>query len=104
VSDEVQGIYRLFHSDRVDPTNIGNPHEFTIRQLAERVLTLTGSDSTIEHRPLPGDDPQVRRPDITVAREVLGWEPRIQLDEGLQKTIPYFRQLVEEQGAVARAM
>jgi dTDP-glucose 4,6-dehydratase len=104
VSDEVEGIYRLFNSDRTDPTNIGNPHEFTIRQLAERVLELTGSSSPIESRPLPGDDPKVRRPDITVAREVLGWEPEIQLDEGLRKTIPYFRQLVEEQGAVARAM
>ena len=104
VDDEVEGIYRLFHSERTEPTNIGNPHEFTIRELADRVLALTGSESTIEYRPLPGDDPKIRQPDITVARAVLGWEPKIQLDEGLEKTIPYFKKLVEEKGAVARAM
>src|SRR5690625_5094779 len=104
VDDEVEGIYRLFHSERTEPTNIGNPHEFTIRELADRVLALTGSESTIEYRPLPGDDPKIRQPDITVARAVLEWEPKIQLDEGLEKTIPYFKKLVEEKGAVARAM
>lgn len=103
-SDEVEGIYRLFHSDRTEPTNIGNPREFTIRELAERVLALTGSDSPLEFRPLPADDPKVRRPDITVAREELGWEPLVELDEGLERTIPYFRKLVEERGAMARAL
>jgi dTDP-glucose 4,6-dehydratase len=91
VSDLVDGIYRLFRSDRVAPTNIGNPVEFSVRQLAERVIALTGSASSIASRPLPEDDPKVRRPDITVAREVLGWEPRVVLDEGLGMTIPYFQ-------------
>lgn len=91
VSDLVDGIYRLFMSDRVDPTNIGNPDEFTVRQLAEEVLALTGSASTIAARPLPTDDPKVRQPDITVARSVLGWSPVVPLREGLQHTIAYFR-------------
>jgi dTDP-glucose 4,6-dehydratase len=104
VEDEVEGIYRLFLSDRVEPTNIGNPNEFTIRELAAKVLELTGSASPIENRPLPTDDPKVRRPDISVARSVLGWEPKIPLEEGLRRTIPYFRELVEKEGAVARAM
>jgi dTDP-glucose 4,6-dehydratase len=104
VEDEVEGIYRLFLSDRVEPTNIGNPDEFTIRELATKVLELTGSTSRIENRPLPTDDPKVRRPDISVARSVLGWEPKIPLEEGLRRTIPYFRELVEKEGAVARAM
>jgi len=104
VEDEVEGIYRLFLSDRVEPMNIGNPNEFTIRELAAKVLELTGSASPIENRPLPTDDPKVRRPDISVARSVLGWEPKIPLEEGLRRTIPYFRELVEKEGAVARAM
>ncbi len=104
VEDEVEGIYRLFHSDRVDPTNIGNPDEFTIQQLADLVLEETGSNSAIECRPLPTDDPKVRRPDITVARGLLGWEPKISLREGLRRTIPYFRKLVEERSAGARTL
>jgi len=95
VDDLVEGIFRLYRSDRVDPTNIGNPHEFTVRELAERVLAITGSKSTLASLPLPEDDPKVRRPDITVAREVLGWEPRVQLDEGLRLTIPHFRRLTD---------
>jgi dTDP-glucose 4,6-dehydratase len=90
VSDEVDGIYRLFMSDLTDPTNIGNPNEFTVRQLAELVLKLTGSKSKIEQRPLPTDDPKVRKPDITRARTLLGWEPRVSLEEGLKHTIAYF--------------
>src|SRR5690606_11349863 len=104
VTDEADGIYRLFMSDHVGPMNIGNPDEFTIRELAEKVIALTGSTSTIEERPLPTDDPKVRRPDITLARNVLGWSPTIPLEEGLRRTIPSFQKLVEEQGAVARAM
>ena len=93
-SDLIEGIYRLFQSDRPEPTNVGNPNEFTVRQLAERVIALTGSRSTIVEQPLPEDDPKVRRPDITIARSVLGWEPKVQLDEGLERTIAYFRGLV----------
>ena len=92
VSDLVDGIYRLFMSSHVEPTNIGNPHEFTVQQLAERVLALTGSKSPIERRPLPTDDPKVRQPDITKARTLLGWEPKVPLEEGLQRTIAYFRE------------
>jgi dTDP-glucose 4,6-dehydratase len=104
VDDLVEGIYRLFLSDRSDPTNIGNPGEFTIRELAELLLEMTGSASELTHLPLPEDDPKTRRPDITIAREVLGWEPRIPLREGLEKTIPYFREQVERYGAGARTL
>jgi dTDP-glucose 4,6-dehydratase len=104
VDDLVEGIYRLFQSDRAEPTNIGNPGEFTIRELAAAVLDLTGSTSQLTHLPLPEDDPKVRQPDIAVARVVLGWQPRVPLLEGLQKTIPYFQKLVEREGAVARTL
>ena len=91
VSDEVEGIFRLFNSDRTLPTNIGNPVEFTMLELAQQVLAVTGSSSKIEFLPLPGDDPKVRQPDITVARTVLGWEPKVPLREGLEKSLPYFQ-------------
>lgn len=91
--DEVEGIYRLFNSKETMPVNIGNPNEFTVRQLAELVLELTGSSSTIVSHPLPADDPKVRQPDITRAKSILGWEPRVQLREGLARTIEYFRGL-----------
>jgi len=91
VSDLMEGIYRLFMSGHVDPTNIGNPNEFTVRQLAQQVLRLTGSTSPIEQRPLPTDDPKVRQPDITKARTLLGWEPNVALEEGLARTIEFFR-------------
>jgi len=92
VDDEVEGIYRLFLSKEAGPINIGNPNEFTISQLATLVLEITGSKSRIDVQPLPEDDPRVRKPDITRARTLLGWEPRIQLREGLERTIAYFRQ------------
>jgi dTDP-glucose 4,6-dehydratase len=92
VSDLIDGICRLIHSDEVDPVNIGNPHEITIRQLAEKIVALTGSRSRIVARPLPVDDPKVRQPDITRARTLLGWEPKVPLDEGLGRTLAYFRQ------------
>jgi dTDP-glucose 4,6-dehydratase len=96
VDDEVEGLYRLFLDGDAEPTNIGNPGEFTIRQLADMVLEMTGSKSSIETRPLPKDDPKVRRPDITRARRILGWEPRIPLREGLAKTVEFFRAMPPE--------
>jgi len=92
ISDLVDGVYRLMASAVEDPVNIGNPQELTIRQLAERILALTGSRSRIVQRPLPIDDPRVRQPDITRARERLSWEPRVSLEEGLSTTLAYFRQ------------
>jgi len=92
VSDLVDGIYRLMMSDTPDPVNIGNPTEMTMQQLAEEVIRLTGSKSKIVHRPLPVDDPKVRKPDITRARTLLGWEPKVSLAEGLPRTLAYFRQ------------
>lgn len=102
--DLIEGIFRLFFSERVEPTNIGNPHEFTVRQLADLVLEITGSHSALSYLPLPADDPKVRQPDITVARAVLGWEPQVTLRAGLERTIPYFRKLVDTAGAAARTL
>ncbi len=96
VDDEIEGIVRLFHHGDADPTNIGNPDEFTVRELAEMVVEITGTQSEIVTRPLPVDDPKVRRPDITRARTTLGWEPRVALREGLARTIPYFRSRMAE--------
>lgn len=93
VEDEVEGIYRLFQSDERMPVNIGNPNEFTVKQLAELVIEMTGSTSSIVSLPLPADDPKVRQPDITRAKALLQWEPRVQLREGLVRTIEYFRGL-----------
>jgi len=104
VEDEVEGIFRLFNSGHIDPVNIGNPIEFTIRQLAEIVLEETGSTSELVTLPLPQDDPKVRQPDIGLARDVLGWEPKVELREGIRRTIPYFRTLVEEEDAGARTL
>jgi len=104
VEDEVDGIFRLFNSQRTDPTNIGNPVEFSIKQLADQVKELTGSSAPLRHLPLPSDDPKVRKPDITIAREVLGWEPKYPLLEGLKKTIPHFRNLVETADARSRSL
>ncbi|HXK10447.1 MAG TPA: UDP-glucuronic acid decarboxylase family protein [Vicinamibacteria bacterium] len=91
VSDLVDGIYRLMMSDAAHPVNIGNPHEITIRSLAERIIALTQSTSRIVERTLPVDDPKVRQPDITRARTLLGWEPTVPLEEGLPRTLAYFR-------------
>ncbi len=90
VDDLVAGIRALMDSEEHLPTNIGNPNEYTITQLAETIVDLTGSKSTITYKPLPPDDPKVRQPDITKARTRLGWEPRVELREGLQKTIEWF--------------
>jgi dTDP-glucose 4,6-dehydratase len=91
VSDLVDGIFRLMASDVGDPVNIGNPFEMTIRELAEQIIALTGSRSRIVEKALPVDDPKVRQPDITRARTLLGWEPKVQLAEGLAKTLAYFK-------------
>jgi dTDP-glucose 4,6-dehydratase len=104
VEDEVEGIYRLFFSQYTGPVNLGNPHEFSVRQLAEMVMEETGSSSALAERPLPEDDPKVRQPDIALARELLSWSPSVGLREGLRATIPYFRTLVEEEGAQARTL
>ncbi len=94
VSDEVEGIYRLFMKGDAQPTNIGNPVEFTVRQLAELVIELTGATSAIVSKPLPEDDPKVRKPDITKARTTLGWEPSVDLRDGVTRTIEFFRGLM----------
>jgi dTDP-glucose 4,6-dehydratase len=90
VSDLIEGIYRLFNSDHSDPVNIGNPVEFTVKQLAETVVEMTGSSAGIEEKPLPEDDPKVRQPDISQARELLSWEPKVELREGLRRTLEHF--------------
>jgi dTDP-glucose 4,6-dehydratase len=94
VSDLVDGILRLMDSATNEPVNIGNPHELTIKQIAETIIRMTGSSSTLVYRPLPEDDPKVRRPDITKARTLLGWEPKVSLEDGLTRTIEYFRRKV----------
>jgi dTDP-glucose 4,6-dehydratase len=94
VDDEVEGIYRLFMNGDSQPTNIGNPNEFTVKQLAELVLELTGSKSKIELHDLPIDDPKVRKPDISRAKSMLGWEPKVELRDGAQRTIEFFRSVL----------
>ena len=96
VDDLIDGMIKLMNSreDFSGPVNIGNPGEFTMLELAEIVLRLTGSKSGITHLPLPADDPTQRRPDISLARKELGWEPTITLEEGLVKTIAYFRSII----------
>jgi dTDP-glucose 4,6-dehydratase len=94
VDDNVEGMWRLLHSKEPDPVNIGNPHEMTILEFARAVQRLCGREVPIVHRPLPQDDPRVRRPDITRAREILGWEPRVGFDEGMQRSIAWFREQI----------
>ena len=91
VSDLIDGIFRLAMSDFHEPVNIGNPREMTIKQFAEQIQSITGTSSHSEYRPLPVDDPKVRQPDITRARTVLGWEPKVDFDTGIRQTIEYFR-------------
>nr|MDP9324599.1 GDP-mannose 4,6-dehydratase [Acidobacteriota bacterium] len=91
VSDLVDGIIRLMESNVNDPVNIGNPQEMTIEAIARMIIKLTGSKSKLVYRPLPEDDPKVRQPDITRARTLLGWEPKVGLEEGLTRTLEYFR-------------
>lgn len=98
VDDLIDGFLALMESDDsvTGPVNLGNPNEFTMIELAEKVLSTTGSNSPLERQPLPQDDPRQRQPDITLARETLGWEPKVQLDDGLAKTVAYFRDRVKE--------
>src|SRR5574342_570211 len=95
VSDLVDGIWRLMQSAVHDPVNLGNPQEMTLLELAKRVTRLAGSASSIVFQPLPVDDPKIRQPDITRARTLLGWEPRVDVDEGLRQTIEWFRQALD---------
>jgi len=98
VEDLVDAFIRLMESSEEQPVNLGNPGEFTMLELAEKVRALTGSRSEIEHKPLPVDDPVRRRPDITRAMEILKWRPRIALDEGLERTVADFRQRLNVSG------
>ena len=97
VSDLVDGLYRLMHSDERYPVNLGNPCEMTILEFAEKIRRLTGSGSDLSFQPLPEDDPRQRQPDISKARTLLGWEPRVTLEDGLARTVEYFRGLQEKQ-------
>jgi dTDP-glucose 4,6-dehydratase len=91
VTDLVDGIIKLMHSSTNDPVNIGNPHELSIEEIARTILRMIGSSSRLVYRPLPTDDPKVRQPDISKARAILGWEPKVPLESGLEQTIAYFR-------------
>lgn len=97
VDDLIEGFIKIMDtaSDFTGPVNLGNPNEFTILELAEKVIAMTKSSSKIEFKPLPHDDPKQRQPDISLAREKLGWDINIQLEQGLEKTIPYFQQLLK---------
>jgi UDP-glucuronate decarboxylase len=96
VTDLIEGLVRLMASadDVTGPINLGNPHEFTVRELAEKVIEMTGSRSRIVTQPLPPDDPKQRRPDIALAKQTLNWEPKVTIDAGLKETIAYFEQLL----------
>jgi len=95
VSDLVEGIYRLMISERVDPINLGNPKEMTIKEIAEKIIEHTGSKSKLVYRDLPVDDPKIRKPDISEARRVLGWEPQVSLENALRLSIDYFKEKLE---------
>jgi dTDP-glucose 4,6-dehydratase len=97
VDDLVEGIYRLLMSDCSDPVNIGNPDEITIKDFAEEIIKLTGTNQKVVYHPLPTDDPKQRRPDITLARELLNWEPKVHRSEGLKITYDYFKTLTSEE-------
>jgi dTDP-glucose 4,6-dehydratase len=99
VSDLIDGIFRLAMSDFHEPVNIGNPREMTIKQFAEEILRITGAKSKIEYKSLPEDDPKVRQPDITRAKKILGWEPKVEFEEGIKKTIEYFRNASNSAGS-----
>ncbi len=97
IDDQVEGIFRLLHSDYIYPVNIGNPDEITIKEFAEEILSLTGTNQKIVYKPLPENDPLQRRPDISKAKEILGWEPKVDRTEGMKATFEYFKSLTEEE-------
>lgn len=97
VDDQIEGIYRLLLSDYSDPVNIGNPDEITIKEFAEEIIKLTNTTQKIVYEPLPADDPMQRQPDITRARNILGWEPKVSREEGMKITYEYFKSLTEEE-------
>jgi dTDP-glucose 4,6-dehydratase len=99
VSDLIDGIFRLAMSDYHEPVNMGNSREMTIKQFAQEIIRITGARSTIEHKPLPADDPKVRQPDIARAKKILGWQPKVQFEEGIKKTIEYFRNALKGAGS-----
>ena len=98
VDDLVEGIWRLLASEYAEPVNIGNPREMTIKEFADHVIELTGSRSEVTYHDLPVDDPKVRQPDISLAREVLGWEPQVTLEDGMERTLEWFSARVTQQG------
>ncbi|RIV34999.1 SDR family oxidoreductase [Flagellimonas lutimaris] len=97
IDDQIEGIYRLLMSDYVEPVNIGNPDETTILEFAEEIIKLTGTDQKIVFKPLPQDDPMQRQPDISLAKEILGWEPKVHRSEGLKKVFEYFKSLSHDE-------
>jgi dTDP-glucose 4,6-dehydratase len=103
VDDLIEGIYRLLLSDYAQPVNVGNPNEITIQQFAEEIIKLTGTQQKIVYKPLPTDDPKQRRPDITRAKELLGWEPKVSREEGLKITYEYFQNLLKSRKEAAGA-
>jgi dTDP-glucose 4,6-dehydratase len=94
ITDLVKGLYKLMLSDEGEPTNIGNPREMTITEMAEKIIALTGSRSKLVYRPLPADDPKVRQPDISKAKRVLGWEPEVSIERALELTLDWFKENV----------
>jgi dTDP-glucose 4,6-dehydratase len=101
VADLVEGIFRLMGSGLNEPVNIGNPNELSILEFAKKIISMTGSKSKLVYKELPENDPKVRRPDITKAKEKLGWEPKVSLDEGLKRTIDWFREHLHELDALS---
>ena len=99
VSDLIDGIFKLSQSDFHEPVNIGNPREMTIKQFGEEIIRIMGAKSSIEYKPLPEDDPKVRQPDISRAKKVLGWQPKVEFEEGIKKTIEYFRNASKSAGS-----
>jgi dTDP-glucose 4,6-dehydratase len=102
VDDLVEGIWRLLHSEEPLPVNLGNPAELTVMQFAQKIADIAGVSLKVEYRPLPVDDPKVRQPDIAKARRVLGWEPRVSLEEGLRRTYAHFRERLAAEARPAR--